>query len=60
MEFELHIERFDGTVEIKVFRQETLGAAWAHAARFMGQYKCVIRMINKTVMREHQLRGSKN
>jgi hypothetical protein len=60
MDFELHLEKFDGTVEVKSFRRETLAEAWAHAITFMGQYKCVVKMLNKTAVREHQLRGSKN
>lgn len=60
MDFELHLEKFDGTVEIKLFRRETLDAAWAHAITFMGEYKCVVKMINKSAVREHQLRGSRN
>lgn len=60
MDFELHLERHDGTIQIEVFRRDTLDEAWAHAASFMGEYKCVIKMLNKSAVREHQLRGSRN
>jgi hypothetical protein len=60
MDFELHLERFDGTVEIKLFRRESAAEAWAHAITFMGTHKCVVKLLNKTAVREHQLRGSRN
>lgn len=60
MDFELHLERFDGTVHIENFRRESVAAAWVYAITFMGQYKCVIKMLNMSAVREHQLRGSKN
>jgi hypothetical protein len=60
MDFELHLLRHDGEIDIKTFKRETLDAAWEHAASFIGEYKCVIKMLNKTAVREHQLRGSRN
>lgn len=60
MDFELHLERHDGTVHVEVFRRDTLDEAWAHAVTFMGEYKQVIKMINKSAVRKHELRGSRN
>lgn len=60
MDFELHLESHDGTVHIENFRRDTLNEAWAHAVTFMGEYKCVIKMLNMSAVREHQLRGSRN
>lgn len=60
MDFELHLERHDGTVHIEVFRRNTLDEAWVHAAGFMGEFKAVIKMVNKTAVRQYELRGSKN
>jgi hypothetical protein len=60
MDFELHLLRHDGKIDIKTFKRETLDAAWAYAASFMGEYQSVMKMLNKTAVREHQLRGSRN
>ncbi len=53
-------KKLDEHYEIKRFTRDTLAEAWAHAASFMGEYKCVIKMLNLSAVREHQLRGSKN
>lgn len=60
MDFELHLERHDGTEYVVKFRRKTLAEAWTHAVSFMGEFKCVIKMVNKSAEWEIQLRGPRD
>ncbi len=48
MEFELHLERFDGKRIWTRFQAESVDKAWANAASFYGKYKAVLVMFNLT------------
>lgn len=62
MEFELHLERLDGTEYVERFTRQSLDEAWSYAASFIltGQYKRVLKMLNVSAVRQHQLRGARN
>jgi hypothetical protein len=62
MEFELHLERLDGTEYVERFTRPGLDEAWAYAASFIltGKYKCVLKMLNVAAVKQHQLRLARN
>jgi hypothetical protein len=62
VDFELHLERNDGTEYVERFTRPSLDEAWAYAASFIltGEYKCVQKMLNLSVVNKHPLRVARS
>lgn len=61
MDFELYLEREDGSEYVERFSAQSLEGAWVYAASFMGRgFRCVKKMINLSALRGQQLRPKVN
>jgi hypothetical protein len=52
IEFELHLERWDGGRDVKTFKRAGVNEAWEYAATFFPEYKAVDFMLNLNAIRE--------